>query len=141
MRSLTLFLSLATKELDRMESMGVIAKVDEATPWCAGMVVFPKKIIQSEYVLIFRLSTRVFYVNYTLYQKSMSCSPRYKELEYLASWMPTVAFGRFRWQSSHSCLLLSSPHMAGIASKNYRLEFLVGQSISKRNGRSVVSHR
>ena len=26
-----------------MESMGVISKVDEPTPWCAGMVVVPKK--------------------------------------------------------------------------------------------------
>ena len=31
------------KELKRMESMGVISKVDEPTPWCAGMVVVPKK--------------------------------------------------------------------------------------------------
>ena len=30
-------------ELDRMESIGVISKVDEATSWCAGMVVVPKK--------------------------------------------------------------------------------------------------
>ena len=31
------------QELTRMESMGVISKVDEPTPWCAGMVVVPKK--------------------------------------------------------------------------------------------------
>ena len=31
------------QELTRMESMGVITKVDEPTPWCAGMVVVPKK--------------------------------------------------------------------------------------------------
>ena len=31
------------KELDRMESMGIISKVLEPTPWCAGMVVVPKK--------------------------------------------------------------------------------------------------
>lgn len=30
-------------ELNRMESLGVIRKVDEPTPWCAGMVVVPKK--------------------------------------------------------------------------------------------------
>ena len=30
-------------ELKRMETMGVISKVDEPTPWCAGMVVVPKK--------------------------------------------------------------------------------------------------
>ena len=31
------------EELDRMESMGVISKVNDPTPWCAGMVVVPKK--------------------------------------------------------------------------------------------------
>ena len=31
------------EELTRMESMGVISKVDIPTPWCAGMVVVPKK--------------------------------------------------------------------------------------------------
>ena len=30
-------------EIQRMEALGVIAKVDEPTPWCAGMVVVPKK--------------------------------------------------------------------------------------------------
>ena len=32
-----------SEELTRMETMGVISKVDEPTPWCAGMVVVPKK--------------------------------------------------------------------------------------------------
>ena len=32
-----------SEELARMEAMGVISKVDEPTPWCAGMVVVPKK--------------------------------------------------------------------------------------------------
>ena len=39
-------LPLRTKvqeELDRMESLGVISRVDQPTPWCAGMVVVPKK--------------------------------------------------------------------------------------------------
>ena len=31
------------QELARMEAMGVISKVDTPTPWCAGMVVVPKK--------------------------------------------------------------------------------------------------
>ena len=32
------------EELERMEAMGVISKVDDPTPWCAGMVVVPKKL-------------------------------------------------------------------------------------------------
>ena len=31
------------EELQRMESMGVITKIDEPTEWCAGMVVVPKQ--------------------------------------------------------------------------------------------------
>ena len=31
------------EELDRMESIGVITKVTEPTPWCAGLVAVPKK--------------------------------------------------------------------------------------------------
>ena len=31
------------EELSRMQSMGVISRVDQPTPWCAGMVVVPKK--------------------------------------------------------------------------------------------------
>ena len=31
------------EELTRMESLGVISPVDQPTPWCAGMVVVPKK--------------------------------------------------------------------------------------------------
>ena len=30
-------------ELNRMESLNVICKVEEPSPWCAGMVVVPKK--------------------------------------------------------------------------------------------------
>ena len=30
------------KELNRMESLGVISRIDEPSPWCAGMVVVPK---------------------------------------------------------------------------------------------------
>jgi len=30
------------EELDRMEAMGVIRKIEEPTEWCAGMVVVPK---------------------------------------------------------------------------------------------------
>ena len=42
-RNIPLPLRLKVKqELERMESLGIISKVDEPTPWCAGMVVAPK---------------------------------------------------------------------------------------------------
>lgn len=36
-------LSQVHQELDQMEAMGVISKVNKPTPWCAEMVVVPKK--------------------------------------------------------------------------------------------------
>ena len=43
-RNIPLPLHLKVKqELERIESLGIISKVDEPTPWCAGMVVAPKK--------------------------------------------------------------------------------------------------
>ena len=43
-RNIPLLLRLKVKQvLERMESLGIISKVDEPTPWCAGMVVAPKK--------------------------------------------------------------------------------------------------
>ena len=36
-------LAKVQQEMERMESMGVISKVDKPTPWCAGMVAVPKK--------------------------------------------------------------------------------------------------
>ena len=38
------------QELERMECMGVIVKVEEATQWCASMVAVPKKMDQFESV-------------------------------------------------------------------------------------------
>ncbi len=35
---------LSKLELERMESMGVISKVEHPTDWCAGMVVVPKGV-------------------------------------------------------------------------------------------------
>ena len=32
----------STKELNQMESLGVISRIDEPSPWCAGMVVVLK---------------------------------------------------------------------------------------------------
>ena len=36
-------LSKVKEELQRMESMGVITRIDKPTEWCAGMVVVPKR--------------------------------------------------------------------------------------------------
>ena len=38
-----LYHCVSRQKLERMESLGIISKVDEPTPWCAGKVVAPKK--------------------------------------------------------------------------------------------------
>ena len=38
-----LLLTRVKQELNKMEAMQVISKLEEPTPWCAGMVVVPKK--------------------------------------------------------------------------------------------------
>ena len=35
--------STSKEELSRMERSGVISRIEEASPWCAGMVAIPKK--------------------------------------------------------------------------------------------------
>ena len=40
------------EELERMESLQVISKIDEPTPWCAGMVVVPKKSSDSIHICV-----------------------------------------------------------------------------------------
>ena len=42
-------------ELNRMESIGVISKVNEPSAWCAGMVAVPNQMVQSGSVLTFDL--------------------------------------------------------------------------------------
>ena len=37
-------------ELERMEQIGVIARVSQPTEWCAGLVPGPKKMVEFEYV-------------------------------------------------------------------------------------------
>ena len=34
---------MVKEELDRMDQAGVISRVNKPTPWCAGIVVVPKK--------------------------------------------------------------------------------------------------
>ena len=43
-----------------MESLGVITKIEQATEWCAGMVVVPKNRAQFVFVLIFGPEMEVF---------------------------------------------------------------------------------
>lgn len=39
----TVAIAIARQELERMELLGVILRIDEPIEWCAGMVVVPKK--------------------------------------------------------------------------------------------------
>ena len=120
-------------ELKRMESMGVISKVDEPTPWCAGMVVVPKKQGKVRICVDLKpLNENVLrevhpmpIVDETLAQLT-GCSPNS---------MPTVASGRFLSQSHHNCSQPLSPHSVVTISTNYHLGSPAHQNTSKRECR------
>jgi len=40
------------EELVRMESLQVISKIDKPTPWCAGMVIVSKKLLDSVHICV-----------------------------------------------------------------------------------------
>ena len=81
------------EELDRMESIGVISKVDEPTPWCAGMVVVPKKNGAIRICVDLKpLNENVLREVHPLpkVDDTLAQEPRCS-----ASWMRTVDFGRY----------------------------------------------
>ena len=79
------------EELARMESLGVISKINVPTPWRAGMVLGPTK---DGTVRICLDLTPPSSVNPILCPRSMTLSPSCQEPRYSASWMPIVGFGR-----------------------------------------------
>ena len=63
------------EELQRMEKLGVISKVDIPTDWCAGMVVISKPVGRIRICVdLTKLKLmRVFYARHTLYQRLTTC--------------------------------------------------------------------
>ena len=78
------------EELEHMESLGVISKVDIPTPWCAGMVVIPKKDGTVRICVDLKpLNTAVLCEPHPLSKVNDTLSPSCQEPRYSASWMPT----------------------------------------------------
>ena len=92
------------EELDRMESLGVIRKVDEPTPWCAGMVVVPKKEGAIRICVDLKPLNETSFGKYILFQRLMI--PNLQEQSSSANWMPTADSGRYVLPRNPS----SSPH-------------------------------
>eukprot|EP00731_Ephydatia_muelleri_P019117 Em0011g1157a len=82
------------QELDKMLLLGVISKVDIPSPWCAGMVVVPKKNGDIRICVDFRPLNSSVLREVTHYQRWMRLWPCLPVQEYSANWMPTVGFGR-----------------------------------------------
>ena len=80
------------EELDRMEEMGVISKVNEPTPWCAGMVVVPKKSGAVRiYVDLKALNENVLRETHPIPKVDDTLAYSIsQEQQFSASWMPTA---------------------------------------------------
>ena len=80
-------------ELDRMERIGVISRVDKPTDWCAGMVVVPKAV---------RICVDLKPLNSSVLREPHPIPTVDDTLALLSSvnWMPIVDFGRCHWQRS-----------------------------------------
>ena len=119
------------QELDRMESIGVISKVDEPTEWCAGMVAVPKKSGA------IRICVDLKPLNESVLREVHPCQKWTKHLRSCqeprssVNWMPIVDFGRFPWQNHPDYSLPSSPPMGAIASISCRLGYQVPRSTSR----------
>lgn len=94
-------------------------------PWCAGMMVVPKK----------EGSVRICVDLKPLDQsvlREMHPIPKVNdtrlEPQYLARLMPTVNFGKYPYQKNHAHLQPSSPHMVITTTISFLLEFPVSQT-------------
>lgn len=82
------------EELQRMERMGVISRVEEPTDWCAGMVVMPKTDGKRVRLCV-DLTGLNEYVCLIFCPQWNRVSGHLQEQKCSAKWMPTWGFGRF----------------------------------------------
>jgi len=90
------------EELEQMETMGVISKVDVPTPWCAGMVVAPKKSGAVRICVDLKPLNRSVLREVHPLPKWMTLWLSWKELSCSASSMQTAGFGRFPSPQHHA---------------------------------------
>ena len=87
-------------ELEQMETMGVILKVDVSTPWCAGMVVALKN---SGAV---RICVDLKPLNQSVLQEVHplpKVDDNWLEPNCSANWTRTVVSGKSRFPQYHAC--------------------------------------
>ena len=97
------------QELDRMESIWVIYKVDEPTEWCTGMVAVPKKWINSSLYGAQSAQRNFGFEWYALYQNWTKHLRSCQEPRFSVNWMSVVDFCTFPWQNNPDCWLRSWP--------------------------------
>lgn len=103
------------EELQRMEALGVISRVEEPTDWCARMVVVPKKD-QTKVRLCVDLTGLNMYVCREKY-----ILPSVKQSLDGWSWMPTWALGRSHLQRNQPSTLHLLHRLSGFTLTVYHL--------------------
>ena len=109
-----------------MQKLGVIQKVSEPTPWCAAIVVVPKKSGDIRICVDLQpLNENVLREIHPIFQGLMIYWPNLLEPRSLANLMPIVGFGRFLCQKNLSCLQLLLHPSVGFVLISSHLVFLV----------------
>ena len=78
-----------------METNGVISRVTEPTPWCAGMVVVPNRDGTVQIRVDFKILNESVFMKYFQYPRLITLWLNLQEPPYSARLTPTVGFGRF----------------------------------------------
>ena len=116
------------EELNRMEKMGVVSKVNEPTPWCAGLVVVPKK--SGSVRICVDLKARTYSEKHISYRKWTTLSHNSRGQQ-LVSWTPTAGSGRFLCQTNPSYSRPLSLLSEGTPSTSCLSAFRVHRSYSR----------
>ena len=82
------------EELQRMEKLGVISKVDIPTDWCAGMVVVPKPDGRIRICVDLTKLNESVLARHTLYQRLTTCWPKSVNRSSSPSWTATLDSGK-----------------------------------------------
>ena len=120
------------QELDKMESMGVIEKSNDPTPWCAGMVVVLKRNGKIRICGDLKPLNESVLREIQPFQELTIHWHNSQEPSSLANWTPILGSGRCLWPRNLNGSQHSSLPLEGTTSKRCHLESSVPLSTSRR---------
>ena len=129
-RNIPLALRLKVQlELERMEGLEVMSRVNEPTPWCAAMVIVPKPSVAVCMCINMKPLMKMSCERHIQCQKSIlpwhSLLVQLSSANSIQQW--ALGFGRSHWPRNPDYLQPLLHHMAGSALINCHLEYQMCQ--------------